>query len=126
MPSSPMFVRIAALGVGIHALNHLIVLLIPPVGMNPGTVYHLIGAPVYAALVLPLLRGRNWARILITVLLGFQFVGRFVVWALFPETGAHLALILGWTISIITLTLLWAPRASRAHFRSDERVGTPS
>ncbi len=114
MPRSPLPVRIAALGVGIHAIDHILVVLIPPLGVNPGTLYHLISAPIYAALILPLLRGRAWSRILITVLLACQFLGRFIVWILFPQTGAHLALVFGWTISIVVLVLLWA---SRAHFR---------
>ncbi|WP_084530004.1 hypothetical protein [Nocardia crassostreae] len=120
MLATPSPVHIAAIGIAIHAINHLIVPLIPPIGWNVGTIYHLISAPIYAALIPPILNGRNWARITITVLLACQFAGRFVVWALFPETGAHLALIAGWTISIVVLALLWIPRSSRRHFRSTE------
>lgn len=116
MSATPLTVRLAALGIGIHAINHVVVGVLPPISWNVGTFYHLITAPVYAALLLPLLRGRNWARIVMTVELGCQFLGRFVVWVLFPSTGAHLALIAGWTISIVVLVLLWLPHASREHF----------
>ncbi|MFE9322846.1 hypothetical protein ACIHDR_22590 [Nocardia sp. NPDC052278] len=44
MPTTPAAVRIAAAGVGIHAINHLIVPLIPPANWTVGTVYHLISA----------------------------------------------------------------------------------
>ncbi|TQM31908.1 hypothetical protein [Nocardia bhagyanarayanae] len=118
MRASPAAVRIAVVGIGIHAINHVVVPLLPPTNWNVGTVYHLIAAPVYAALILPLLAGRRWARVVITVLLGCQFAGRFVVWALFPETGARLALIAGWAISATVLALLWIPRPARRHFRA--------
>lgn len=117
MAEIPISVRVAAVGVGIHAVNHVIVPLIPPVGWNVGTFYHLLMAPVYAALILPLLRGRNWARILITVLLACQFGGRFVVWAMWPEVGVQAMLVFGWTLSLIVLTALWIPRSAREHFR---------
>ncbi|MFC9995428.1 hypothetical protein [Nocardia sp. NPDC127526] len=92
-------------------------LLVPPVGWNPGTIYHLISAPLYAALILPLLGGRNWARITISILLGCQFAGRFVVWVMFPSSGVHVALLTGWAISLIVLAALWIPRSARDHFR---------
>ncbi|MBF6327665.1 hypothetical protein [Nocardia transvalensis] len=117
MPGSPVSVRVAAAGIAIHAVNHLVVPLIPPVGFNVGTVYHLISAPLYAAMIIPLLRGRNWARIVMTVLLGSQFAGRFVVWVLYPSSGVHLALVAGWTVSLIVLAALWLPRSARQHFR---------
>ncbi|RDI46701.1 hypothetical protein [Nocardia mexicana] len=126
MPGAPLSIRVAAVGVGIHAINHIIVNLVPPVGWNVGTIYHLIGAPLYAALILPLLRGRNWARIAITVLLASQFAGRFVVWILFPTSGVHLALIAGWTITLIALTAMWAPQPARAHFRRTPSGDTSS
>lgn len=120
MSAIPLLVRVAALGIGIHAINHIIVLLIPPFGWNVGTVYHLIGAPLYAALAVLVLRGRNWARITITVLLGCQMIGRVVVWVLFPEV--HLALIAGWALSAVILTLLWIPESARAYFRRPHRA----
>ncbi|MEV5839080.1 hypothetical protein [Nocardia sp. NPDC052112] len=116
MSGIPTAVRIAALGIGIHAIDHIIVLLWPPFEWHIGTVFHLISGPVYALLVLPVLRGRNWARITISLLLGGQFIGRFVVWVLFPTGGAHAALLVGWTISVIVLALLWIPARSRQHF----------
>ncbi|AFU06032.1 hypothetical protein [Nocardia brasiliensis] len=115
--SAPLTVRLAALGIGIHAVNHVLVLVFSPFSWHVGTVFHLISAPLYAALLLPVLRGRNWARITITVLLGGQFLGRFVVWVLFPTTGAHLALLAGWTLSLIVFALLWTPPSTRLHFR---------
>ncbi|MGK8488443.1 hypothetical protein [Nocardia asiatica] len=117
MRGAPPPVRVAAVGIGIHAINHVVVLLIPPVGWNVGTAFHLVGAPLYAALILPLLRGRNWARVTITALLACQFAGRFVVWVLFPTDGVHLALLAGWTITLIVLTALWIPRSARDLFR---------
>ncbi|MBF6546625.1 hypothetical protein [Nocardia brasiliensis] len=115
--SAPLTVRLAALGIGIHAVNHVLVLMFSPFSWHVGTVFHLISAPLYAALLLPVLRGRNWARITITVLLGGQFLGRFVVWVLFPTTGAHLALLAGWTLSLVIFALLWVPKSTRQHFR---------
>ncbi|WP_338769464.1 hypothetical protein V7968_05665 [Nocardia vulneris] len=115
--SAPLTVRLAALGIGIHAVNHVLVLVFSPFSWHVGTVFHLISAPLYAALLLPVLRGHNWARITITVLLGGQFLGRFVVWVLFPTTGAHLALLAGWTLSLIIFALLWTPPSTRRHFR---------
>ncbi|MEU0871268.1 hypothetical protein [Nocardia brasiliensis] len=115
--SAPLTVRLAALGIGIHAVNHVLVLMFSPFSWHVGTVFHLISAPLYAALLLPVLRGRNWARITITVLLGGQFLGRFVVWVLFPTTGAHLALLAGWTLSLVIFALLWVPKSTRHHFR---------
>ncbi|MEU0503564.1 hypothetical protein [Nocardia sp. NPDC005998] len=117
MSGTPITVRIAALGIGIHAIDHIIVLLWPPFGWHVGTVFHLISGPVYAALILPVVRGRNWARITISFLLGGQFIGRFVVWMLFSSSGAHTALLAGWTLSVIVLALLWIPAATRRHFR---------
>ncbi|MBF6348555.1 MULTISPECIES: hypothetical protein [Nocardia] len=117
MSGPPIPVRVAAAGTGIHAINHLIVPLIPPTSWHVGTVYHLISAPLYAALLVPLLRGRNWARVLVTVLLACQFGGRFVVWLLFPGTAVHLALLAGWTLSVVVLAALWVPRSARAYFR---------
>ncbi|WP_280382102.1 hypothetical protein [Nocardia wallacei] len=125
MAGAPPSVRVAAAGVGIHALNHIIVNLVPPVGWNVGTIYHLISAPLYAALILPLLRGRDWARITMTVLLAAQFAGRFVVWILFPSSGVHLALIAGWTITLTVLTALWFPRSARDHFRRARSAASP-
>ncbi|MFI9506888.1 hypothetical protein [Nocardia sp. NPDC052566] len=116
MPTTPTAVQVAAAGIGIHAINHIVVNLIPPVGWNVGTVYHLISAPLYAALLYYVLRGRNWARITITVLLGCQIAGRGVVWALFPTAGVHAALIAGWALSVAILALLWAPRSTRRYF----------
>ncbi|MFE9579215.1 hypothetical protein ACFYO1_22710 [Nocardia sp. NPDC006044] len=125
MSAAPITVRMAALGIAIHAINHVLVLVLSPFSWNVGTVFHLIHAPLYAALVWPVLRGKNWARILITVLLGGQFIGRFVVWVMFPSAGAHLALIGGWALSIVVLTLLWAPGTSRRYFRRTRtRAGT--
>ncbi|WP_069163060.1 hypothetical protein [Nocardia altamirensis] len=123
MFAAPITVRIAATGVAVHAINHILVVVLSPFSWHVGTVFHLTHAPLYAALVLPLLRGKNWARILITFLLGGQFLGRFVVWVMFPSAGAHLALIAGWALSIVVLTLLWAPAASRRHYR---KTRTPS
>ncbi|MFI6211992.1 hypothetical protein ACIBCD_08340 [Nocardia brasiliensis] len=123
--SAPLTVRLAALGIGIHAVNHVLVLVFSPFSWHVGTVFHLISAPLYAALLLPVLRGRNWARITITVLLGGQFLGRFVIWILFPTTGAHLALLAGWTLSLIIFALLWTPPSTRHHFRR-VRTGLPS
>ncbi|MFI6871326.1 hypothetical protein [Nocardia sp. NPDC050406] len=117
MSDIPLTVRLAAAGIAVHAVNHIVVLLIPPVGWNVGTVYHLIGAPLYAVLALQVWRGREWARIVITVLLGCQFAGRFVVWAIWPEAGVHAMLIAGWTLSLCVLALLWIPRATREYFR---------
>ncbi|PXX65333.1 hypothetical protein DFR70_104396 [Nocardia tenerifensis] len=121
---SPIPVRVAAAGIAVHAINHVVVLMFSPFSWNVGTVFHLVCAPLYAALVLPVWRGRNWARITITVLLGGQFLGRFVVWALFPSTGAHLALIGGWALSVVVLTLLWAPASTRRYFRAAAHSGT--
>lgn len=118
--AAPVPVRWAAFGIGVHAVDHLIVPLVPPSGWNVGTVYHLVSAPVYAAMILPVLAGRRWARMVMTVLLGGQFAGRFVVWVLFPETGARLALLAGWAVSIAVLVLLWAPGSARRYFS-----GTP-
>ncbi|QLY30853.1 hypothetical protein [Nocardia huaxiensis] len=127
MSGIPVTVRIAALGIGIHAINHIIVLLTSPFSWNVGTVYHLLGAPIYAALIPPILRGRNWARITITVLLVCQFGGRFVVWALWPSEGVRAALVFGWVLSLLVFVMLWAPRGSRAHFRPRvESSGTPA
>lgn len=116
--SAPITVRVAAIGIGIHAINHVLVLAFSPFSWNVGTVFHLIGAPLYAAILLPLLRGKNWARVTITVLLGAQFLGRFVVWVLFPSV--HLALIGGWALSVVVFVLLWVPGSSRRYFRRAE------
>ncbi|MBP2188498.1 hypothetical protein [Nocardia goodfellowii] len=126
MSKTPIPVRIAVVGIGMHAINHIVVLLIPPFGWNPGTIYHSIGAPLYAALLLPIRRGRNWARVTITILLGCQFAGRFVVWALFPASGVHAALLFGWTLSTVILLLLWLPAAARNHFQRASTVLTTS
>ncbi|MFG1790374.1 hypothetical protein [Nocardia sp. NPDC049149] len=117
MFAAPITVRIAAIGVLFHAINHVLVLVLSPFSWNVGTVFHVINAPLYAALVLPLLHGRNWTRVLITFLLACQFLGRFVVWVMFPSAGVHLALIAGWVLTIVVLSLLWATTSSRRHFR---------
>ncbi|MFD6155066.1 hypothetical protein ACFWF7_16710 [Nocardia sp. NPDC060256] len=125
MSASPITVRIAALGIAIHAINHVLVLVFSPFSWNVGTVFHLIHAPLYAALVWPVLLGKNWARILITFFLGGQFLGRFVVWVMFPSAGAHLALLGGWALSVVVLTLLWVPGSTRRYFRRARTVAVP-
>ncbi|QIS15216.1 hypothetical protein [Nocardia arthritidis] len=118
----PNSVRIAVAGIVIHAIDHLVVAAWPPFSWNVGTVYHLTHAPIYAALAYFVLRGDRWARGVITFLLAGQIIGRAVVWVLFPSSGAHAALLAGWALSAIILTLLWIPVEARTYFRKKQPV----
>lgn len=113
--SQPLPVALAADGVLIHAVNHLWTLF-PIRTIHPGTVFHAVSAPLYAWLVYQIRAGRKWARVAITVLLGCQFAGRFVIFAMYPDTGVRLTLLAGWLLSLAILALLWLPRSARAYF----------
>ncbi|WP_125726827.1 hypothetical protein [Kibdelosporangium aridum] len=118
---------VATAGIGVHAFNHVTVVVQdvwrffaePEVaGINPGTIYHPISAVLYVWLATIVYSGRNWGRIAITVLLGFQAVGRYFVFVSYPSLEVRADLVTGWTLSTALVCLLWIPAFSRHHFKA--------
>lgn len=117
---------VAVVGIGVHTFNHVSVvvqdiwrLISTPdqATFNPGTIYHPVSAVLYAVLAMLIYRGRNWARVVMTVQLAGQAVGRCFVFQAFPTVETRAELITGWALSAVVLVLLWAPAATRRHFR---------
>ena len=110
--SAPATVRWAAVGIAEATVGHFVALAVPP---HPiADLYHVISGPLYGWLGVMVLRGRNWARVAITVLLVVQSIGR-----LHFATGAawvRVANAIGWPIALAVIVLLWWPAASRRHF----------
>ncbi|MEU6148694.1 hypothetical protein ABZ816_01705 [Actinosynnema sp. NPDC047251] len=122
---APPAVLVAAVGIGVHAFNHVTIvvqdvwrLLATPdaATFNPGTVYHPISAVLYLWLAVTVHSGRNSGRVAITVLPAFQAVGRYFVFASYPEVEVRADLVTGWALSAVVLGLLWAPATTRGHF----------
>ncbi|WHT22180.1 hypothetical protein N8J89_14260 [Crossiella sp. CA-258035] len=126
--NTPDSAAVAAAGIATHAFNHLTVVvqdvwrfIAEPAaaGINPGTIYHPISAVLYVWLATVVYRGRNWGRIAITVLLGFQAVGRYFVFLAYPDLEVRADLVCGWALSAFVLVLLWGP--ARRHFAAAVR-----
>ncbi len=125
MPTTPPTALIAAAGIATHAFNHVTVvvedvwrLIATPEAatFNPGTIYHPVSAVLYVWLAWMVHAGRNWARVLITVQLAFQAVGRYFVFVSYPEVEVRADLTTGWALSAAVLCLLWIPATARGHF----------
>lgn len=123
--TTPPWIVVAAAGIGAHAFNHVTVvvqdlwrLIASPesADFNPGNIYHPISAVLYVWLAVLVYSGRNWGRIAITVLLGFQAVGRYFVFVSYPSLEVRADLVTGWALSVVVLCLLWIPAAARGHF----------
>jgi hypothetical protein len=121
----PPAVVVAAAGVGVHAFNHLTVVVqdvwrlveMPEAAsFNPGTIYHPVGAVLYAWLAAAVHSGRNRARIAITVLLAAQAVGRYFIFFAYPTIEVRADLVSGYALSAAVLALLWVPASARKHF----------
>jgi len=97
--------------------EHAFALATPPYQPGVEHAFHLVFGLLYAWLALRL-PGERRHRILLTVLLGIQFAGRFVVFALIEEPWIRASLIPGALITIVLVALLWKPRGSEA-----QRVG---
>ncbi len=125
--AAPPAVVVAAVGIGVHAFNHVTVVVqdvwrfveMPDAAsINPGTIYHPIGVVLYVWLATAVHSGRNWARIAITVSLAFQAVGRYFVFFAYPTIEVRADLVSGYALSVVVLALLWLPAAARRHFRA--------
>ncbi|MGO1052514.1 hypothetical protein [Crossiella sp. CA198] len=124
--SPPPWVAVAAAGIATHAFNHVSTvvqdvwrLIESPAaaGFNPGTIYHPISAVLYLWLAAMVYQGRNWGRVVITIQLAGQFVGRYFIWMAYPALEVRADLATGWALSTVVLFLLWAPGSSRRYFR---------
>jgi hypothetical protein len=123
--AAPPAVVVAAVGIGVHAFNHVTVvvqdvwrLVETPevVSLNPGNIYHPISAVLYLWLAVAVHSGRNWARIAITVLLLGQAVGRYFIFFAYPSVEVRADLVTGWALSVVVLALLWLEASARRHF----------
>jgi hypothetical protein len=121
----PPAVVVAAAGIGVHAFNHVTVVvqdvwrfLETPeaASLNPGTIYHPISAVLYVWMAAAVHSGRNGARIAITVLLAFQAVGRYFVFFAYPAIEVRADLVSGYALSAVVLALLWVPASTRRYF----------
>jgi hypothetical protein len=124
--ATPPAVVVAAVGIGVHAFNHVTVVVqdvwrfveMPETAsINPGTIYHPVCAVLYVWLATAVHSGRNRARIAITVLLACQAVGRYFVFFAYPTIEVRADLVSGYALSAVVLTLLWIPASVRRHFR---------
>lgn len=116
--SAPLTVRLAALGIAEATIGHFVALFVPPYPV--ADLYHVITGPLYGWLGVMVLRGRNRARVAITVLLVVQSIGR-LHFATGP-TWVHVANAIGWPIAFAVIVLLWWPLASRRHFGAAETL----
>jgi hypothetical protein len=123
--AAPPAVVVAAVGIGVHAFNHVTVVVQDvwrfvetpeAASMNPGTIYHPISAVLYVWLAVAVHSGRNWARIAITVLLAGQAVGRYFIFFAYPTIEVRADLVSGYALSAVVLALLWIPATVRRHF----------
>ncbi|MGI5520159.1 hypothetical protein ACQEUX_04320 [Micromonospora sp. CA-259024] len=97
--------------------EHAFSLFTPPYGIGVPQAFHLSFGLLYAWLAVKLLDGRPWTRVLVTVLLAVQFVGRIVVFALIDNPWIRLLLIVGAVLTIAVVWLLWIVRPVRVFFR---------
>jgi hypothetical protein len=88
-------------------VEHLYALVTPPYQLGIEHGFHLTFGLAYAWLARRLPAARRWHRVLLTVLLSIQFVGRFVVFAVFPDTRIRISLVPGAVITIVVVALLW-------------------
>ena len=130
--ATPPAVVVAAVGIGVHAFNHVTVVVQDvwrfvetpeAASINPGTIYHPLSAVLYVWLAAAVHSGRNPARIAITVLLAGQAVGRYFVFFAYPTIEVRADLVSGYALSAAVLALLWIPASARRHFRG--RASTP-
>jgi hypothetical protein len=102
--------------VWVLVLEHLYALVTPPYELGIEHAFHFTFGVAYAWLALRLSAGRRWHRVLLTVLLGIQFVGRFFVFAAFTDTVIRVSLVPGALITLVVVWLLWTDVTTR---RSD-------
>ncbi|CAL9520171.1 hypothetical protein SUDANB95_03784 [Actinosynnema sp. ALI-1.44] len=129
---APVGVVVAAVGIGVHAFNHVTVVVQDvwrfvadpdAASVNPGTIYHPISAVLYAWLAARVLSGRNRARVVITVLLASQAVGRYFVFVSYPEVEVRADLVSGWALSAVVLGVLWGAASARTYFAKTRHDG---
>jgi hypothetical protein len=83
-----------------------------------GLIYHLIFGGLFLWLALKIYKGRNWARIVVTVVSVLGSVGTFFSFSSptpTPELYKTLNII-SWLLALATVGLLWLPPRSRAYF----------
>jgi hypothetical protein len=121
----PPAVVVAAAGIGVHAFNHVTVVVqdvwrfveMPEAAsLNPGTIYHPVSAVLYVWLAAAVHSGHNGARIAITALLAFQAVGRYFVFFAYPAIEVRADLVSGYALSAVVLAMLWCPASTRRFF----------
>ncbi|MBE1491342.1 hypothetical protein [Plantactinospora soyae] len=88
-------------------VEHLYALVTPPYQLGVEHAFHLSFGVAYAWLALGSRFGRGWRRVLLTVLLGIQFIGRFFVFALITEPWIRASLVPGALLTIVLVALLW-------------------
>jgi hypothetical protein len=80
---------------------------------------HVIMAALYVLLAVKVPAGRRWARIVATILLGYNVIGGLVaLFAIADETPLNP---IGIVLAAAALVLLWVPAASRAQFAGRRR-----
>lgn len=101
--------RVAAALVWVLVLEHLFALVTPPYEVGVEHAFHLGLGVAYAWLAVRLGAGKRWSRVLLTALLGVQFIGRFFFYAAIPETWIRVSLVPGALITVAVVALLWWP-----------------
>lgn len=83
-----------------------------------GTVYHLIHVVLFAWLGVMSQKGKNWARIAVTVVLVFGILGTYFSFSSStPEPGLYKSMnIFSWLVAFTILGLLWIPPSTRQYF----------
>lgn len=83
-----------------------------------GLIYHLIFGMLFTWLALKIRTGRNWARILVSIVLVFGIVGTFFSFSSpTPMPALYKTLnITSWLLAFATLGLLWLPGNAQAYF----------
>ncbi|MFC6016075.1 hypothetical protein ACFP2T_07700 [Plantactinospora solaniradicis] len=92
---------------GVLVLEHLYALVTPPYELGVPHAFHLSFGIAYAWLALGSRFGQGWRRVLLTVLLAIQFIGRFFVFVLVTETWIRMSLVPGALITLVLVALLW-------------------
>lgn len=88
-------------------LEHLYALVTPPYELGVAHGFHLSFGIAYAWLAWGSRFGQGWRRVLLTVLLAIQFIGRFFVFALITDTWIRASLVPGALITLVLIALLW-------------------
>lgn len=86
--------------------------------LRAGLIYHLILAALFLWLALMIREGRNWARVVVTIVSILGAAGTFFSFSSpTPSPELYKTLnIISWLLASATIGLLWLPQRSRSYF----------